>query len=222
MDIIEESDQTKLYWTGGEFRVSVFCWIDRTQEEVDEAVGILEEFRTACRKQYIAFNGLINGRSLAYERFSASMKLEFRDRAFLVGTGPPDAEQVLGRSTIASMTQRELIDGLRDGGEFEKQRAKAVIVFIYHLWEDYFRDGIARAVRVTKNEVGCDLMGDMRIIWNALIHKNSLVTDSDLSNLILLPEIWQINHGELEITESMLHSLMEQINAIRVDLRRGS
>ena len=153
MDIMGKSDQTKLYWTGGEFRVSVFCWIDRTQEEVDEAVGILEEFRTACRKQYIAFNGLINGRSLAYERFSASMKPEFRDRAFLVGTGPPDGEQELGRSTIASMTQRELIDGLRDGGEFEKQRAKAVIVFIYHLWEDYFRDGIARAVRVTKNKV---------------------------------------------------------------------
>ena len=217
---IEEGNQTRLYWTGGDFRVSIDSWINRTQVEVDEAIGILEEFRSACRKQYIAFSGLINGRSLAYDRFSTLLKPEHRDRTFSIGGVPPDARQEQGLSSIASMTQGELLDGLRDGGEFENQHAKALVVFIFHLWEDHFRDRIACATRLRKKEVLCDLMGDIRIIRNAIIHKNSLVVETDLSNLVLLPEIWQVCPGEIEITESMLHSLMEQINAIRVDLGR--
>ena len=95
---------------------------------------------------------------------------------------------------------------------------EALIVFIYHLWEEYFRDKMAGALRVEKNKVHCDLMGDVRQIRNSIIHNNSSLTADDLSKLQFLPGIWQLGEGQLDLTGAMVHSLMEQINAIRVDI----
>ena len=214
----QDRREPRPHWTGGPFRVSILCLINRSRDEVDQAILILEEFRSACQRQYIAFSGSVNGRQLARERWSRALSPEHRDKAFLVGTGPPDGEQVPARSTIASIPQGELLEGLKDGGEFESQHAKALIVFIYHLWEEYFRDKMAGALRVEKNKVHCDLMGDVRQIRNSIIHDNSELTADDLSKLQFLPGIWKIGEGQLDLTGTMVHSLMEQVNAIRVDI----
>ena len=218
MTMSQDGKESNLYWTGGQFRVSLLCLIGRSRDEVDQALIILEEFRSACQRQFIGFNGVVNGRHLALQRLSSALSPEHRDKAFLVGTGPPDGEQVPGRSTIASIPQGELLEGLQKGGEFESLHAKALIVFIYHLWEEYFRARIADVLHVEKKKVCCDLMGDVRQIRNAIVHDNSMVTADDLSKFHFLPGIWQVGVGHLDLTETMLHSLMEQINAIRVDI----
>lgn len=215
---------SKLYWEGGSFRVRLYHNPNTPRHAVDTAVSILDEFRADCQKQYMAFNGVVNGRQLAYERFRRIMTPEDKDKGFSVGSAPPDAEQSPGKSIIAHMSQGELLEGLKEGGEFENQHAKALLVLIYHRWCENFRKRIADIMSVPPNQVECDLMGDIRRVRNLIIHENSVIPRNFPTKLELLPEIesWSLEPGELTITEKMVHSLMEQINAIRVRITPGT
>ena len=210
------SQLSELYWEGGPFQVRLYHNPDTPQQAVDAAIVVLEEFRTECHKQYFAFNGVVNGRQLAYERFKSTMTE--LDKKISIGTAFPDSEQLPGKSTIAHMSQGELLEGLKRGGEFENQHAKAFVVLIYHLWDENFRDRIASVMSVPKKQVECILMGDIRQIRHLIIHKNSVVPQNFSAGLEFLPQIWNLKPGKLIITEKMVHSLMEQINAIRVQI----
>ena len=62
----------------------------------------------------------------------------------------------------------EVLECLKSGGVFEDQNAKAFLVTILHRWDEHFRPSIARLLSVGPNAVQCDLMGDLRIVRNAL------------------------------------------------------
>lgn len=214
------SQSSELYWKGGPFQVSLYHNPATPRRAVTGAVAILETFCAECHKQYFAFNGMINGRQLAYERFKSI--ITSRDNKISVGTAFPDAEQLPGKSTIAYMSQGELLKGLEKGGEFENQHAKALVVFMYHLWDENFRNRIADIISVPKRQVKCALMGDIRRVRHLIIHKNSVVPQNFSAKLELLSQIWDLEPGELIITEKMVHSLMEQINAIHVQINSGT
>ena len=108
------------------------------------------------------------------------------------------------------------MDSLRADGEFDDLNAKAFIVMIFHRWDDQFRHRIAQVFSIPKDDVRCDLLGDVRHIRNAIIHENSMIDEKTIYKLKMLPSIWKLKPGKLTIAENMAHALMEQINAIRV------
>ena len=203
-----------LYWTEGPFRVALQCPANTPQHLYTKTISLLEDYRSDCQRQFCAFSGSVNGRLLAYDKFSSLLKS--RDNTFFVGTGKPDTEQRLGRSTIAQMRQGDFLNNLKAGGAFEDQNAKAFIVMIFHRWDDQFRYLIAKVLSVPKSAVQCDLMGDVRHIRNSIIHEDSEITDRIINKLRILPLIWTLQPGKLRINNQMIHSLMEQVNAIRV------
>ena len=203
-----------LYWSGGPFRVSLHHSANAPEDRVNRAVEILEGFRSDCQSQYCAFSGMVNGRGLAYERFKSIM--ESRNNKFSLGTAFPGSEQQPGKSTIVQISHGELLDGLEPDGTFEDQNAKAFILMIYHRWDEKYRHLISRALSVPKKSIQCDLMGDVRHVRNAIIHNNSDISQNTIAKLQLLRRIWNIPLGALKVSQDMLHSLMEQINAIHV------
>lgn len=218
---MSNSQQSELYWRGGPFQVSIISPPDASQASVSQAEDVLVEFRDACQKQYAAFCGAVNGRLLAYERFRQAMEPANGDKSFFIGTGPPDSEQLPGQSTIVQMSQKDFLESLKQGGAFEQQHAKAFVVFIYPLWEENYRQRIANAMSVSKDRVDCALMGDIRHVRNLIVHDSSVVTRDFPCKLTLLSQIWDLKPGELRITEKMLHSCMEQLNAIRIQITSG-
>lgn len=216
--MVEDRPPSELYWTGGRFNACIVCWVRRQQQEIDQAVKILDEFRSACQKQYITFQPGLNGRRMAYEYLSGAIRPEIRSGTLSVGTVLPDATPQPGQSLVANIPIQDLLEGLKEGGDFDNQHAKAVIVFIYHIWEGYYRGRIAESLRVKTANVSCDLLGDLREIRNSIIHNNSIIEGKTLEKLSFLPGIWRVELGELVITSIMLHSLMEQLNAIRVEV----
>ena len=113
----------------------------------------------------------------------------------------------------------DFLKGLEEGGEFESQHARAFVVLIYHLWDEKCRPAIGKLLSVDpKKQVRCDLMGDLRLVRNLIIHNDSVVPQGFANRLTMLQEIWNLQPGELKLTEKMIHSLMEQINAIRVNI----
>lgn len=75
---------------------------------------------------------------------------------------------------------------------------------------------IAKSLSVDSKGVVCELMGDLRIIRNIIIHNDSVITTKDLRRLEFLPGIWSLHQGNLVISQKMMHSLIEQLNAIRL------
>ena len=212
--------QSSLYWTGGPFNTGLETEQGYFSEDgLRGAVKFLDEYREACQKQFIAFDGVCNGRTLAYERFKSSVDPAHMDNTISVGTAFPDSRQSLGASTIASMKIGDFLKGLGEGGEFENQHAKAFLVLIYHLWDEKCRPAIGKLLSVDpKEQVLCDLMGDVRLVRNLIIHNDSVVPRGFVHRLTMLQEVWNLQPGELRLTGKMIHSLMEQINAIRVKI----
>ena len=216
-----DRNSPELYWQGGPFRVSIEHPRSISQGVADKAIRILEEFRSNCHEQSIIFDiasigkhQWLNDRKHILEK-SKDNKISF-------GSNVPNAYQSPRKSTTSEMPIKHLLENLKPGGEFENQLAKMLIVFIYHLWEDNFRDKIVDSLSISKNQVECNLMGDIRHIRNSIIHRNSDVRQEDLNHLKMLSQIWNIEPGKLLISNNMILSLMEQINALRVTIKSDS
>ena len=211
-------EETALYWNGGPFVVCIEDVRTLPQEDWSQAIELLEEFRAACHKYYFAFSHATLGYKAQHDRYAGIIDPSNYENRIPTGSSFPNAKQSPGNSTIAEMTQGELLKGLEDGGLFEDHVAKSLVVVIFHLWNEYYRPRIAKAVSAETNQVECALLGDLRRVRNLIIHNNSLVPGSFANTLTFLPQIWNLESAELRITGSMVHSLMEQLNALRVTI----
>lgn len=186
------------------------------ESKAEEAVQLLDDYRSQCQRLWFAFSGLINGRPLAIERWRQQKVASYNRLS--VGTQFPDQDQSLGKSTFVQITFGDLFEAMADGGEFEQLNAKAYLVFVDALWEDSTRKRIAEVLQVKKCEVKCQLLADLRRLRNLIIHQSEDAKRSYLDKATLLPQIWNIDPDNVVITASMLHALIEQLNAIRVDI----
>ena len=209
-------ENSGLYWHGGPRKLGIEYPGELSTESLSTARGLMEEFCLEIQKLYFfyqcACEGLMQQRKL-YERFITTETL---DRTVFIGGSPPDQEQMPGHSTLARMGQGELLQSLEAGGPFENYQAKYLVVMIYHLWDEFYRPKIARALSVETRRVKCTLMGDIRKVRHLIIHENSVVPENFLDDLEFLPQIWELNPGELTISGRMVSSWIEQLNAISV------
>ena len=213
---MDGDNAVQIYWSGGPFRVGVASRSGAfSQGALALAVAALEEFRTECHKAYFAFNGTLNGRLGAASKYGKL--LTERENRIFAGTAFPDGEQRPGQSTIAELTQGELLDSLAAGGDFEDRQNKSLVVMLYHRWDEWYRYRIGEALGLCKDDVRCTLMGEVRLLRNLIVHKSSVVPDG--FSVPFLSRIWGgIDTGNLVITDGMVHALMEQFNAIRVEV----
>ena len=209
----------ELYWRGGEFQRRIQCPRSISYDEADKALGIIGEFRSNCQKQSIIFDIARIAKAEWLKAYKPMFENSKEDNTTFFGTVPPDAPQSLGKSTTSSILDKDLLEMLKAEGEFENQLSKQFIVFVYHLWDDNFRYKIADSLSISKNQVECDLMGDIRRIRNSIIHENSDIRQEDLNHLKILSQIWDLKPGELVISWKMIHALMEQINALFVKIK---
>jgi len=110
-----------------------------------------------------------------------------------------------------------------ESGKFEDFHAKAFIVFMYSLWDENYRNQIAKELSIAKDKVKYDLMGDLRLIRNCIVHDNSVIDDGTMKDFKALHKIWKAITPRkfLLITKYMIGDLLEQIESIqlRIDNR---
>ena len=205
-----------LYWTSGPAKVSLCYGQAVSKTDANAAIGMLEDFRSQCQRLWFAFDGMINGRPLALQQWRRG-KAGTHNR-FSAGNQFPDQEQSIGKSTIAHIPIVELLDAMADGGEFEQLNAKAMLVFIDVMWEESTRRGIADALQIANNDVKSDLMADLHRLRNLIIHRSESAKRDYVEKATFVPQIWTINPDDVVITAFMLHAMMEQLNALHVDV----
>ena len=211
-----------LSWTGGPDEVDLRPPAGADPEATAAARAELEAFRSDCHEQYMVFalNVELRGHIPKSKRWQFLWDRERSDVLLSVGTGPPATEDVPGSRTFAAMRQGKFLDAVLKGGDFGCRDANAFIVFVYSLWERRCRREIARLFNVESNDVRCPLMGDLRSVRNAILHAGWRVRKEDRTKMEVLPLFWgEIPEDELRISAHMVNLLMEQINALRVEIQ---
>jgi len=233
-----EARKNGSYWTGGalkplEERIT-YSNTSTPKNSKNEVLATVESFIHNCQLQDTALYEAILGVRQFYDFFGTAIKndqVKPENRIFM-GTQFPDARQEPGKSTTVQLNIGEVVEYSKPGGKFEGLHAKAFIVFINSLWCESFRKEIAEMLSIPtglgqkklEKRIVCYLMDDICLIRNCIVHANSVLDGDRVKHIKMLPKIsnWErMNQiaeikGELLIKEQMIHSLMEQINAIQI------
>jgi len=131
---------------------------------------------------------------------------------FMFGDGEPKGppEQVLLDSlhstTIGAIKTRMSRDALNS-----QRAAQSVIVFAYHIWEEKYRRSLVDQNGISLGTVESDVMGDLRLIRNAIIH-NKAVADPPISRCKVITHF--VPGKTIVLTDAIM---FEIIRAIRSD-----
>jgi len=108
----------------------------------------------------------------------------------------------------------EVIESSKTDGIFSDKIAKSFMTAMYSEWEEVCRPQIAAEEGITADKVTCNLMGDLRLIRNCIVHKKSTVTNERAR----LKELkWSLAPGKLRIDADMFAVLIDQINHMTVN-----
>ena len=200
MDKIEHFGKIAIEWNGPL----------KNQTLIQDSLKILEQYREKCHSMYGIF--IIANQAMEYYKKNGPLSKAHDQNRISFGSQFPDAPQVPGKSTHASMLIGEL-----KNTKLIDYLAQLYIVFIFQLWETHFRQEIANKISIDQKNIECDFCGDLRIIRNRMLHNKSEVSNSDIKKLKIIK--WNLTPGTLKITKEMFGHLMEQLNSMHIRVK---
>lgn len=93
----------------------------------------------------------------------------------------------------------------RDGSNAQ-QHSQAILVFLFTYWEDEIRPRIAAYRGVELNEICSDIMGDLRILRNVILHAKGIICYDKYKELKLLNNMFIVDHP-IHITYENMHKI---------------
>lgn len=79
------------------------------------------------------------------------------------------------------------------GGANEEQHARAIVIFLFTFWEDEIRPRLAAAKGVALNEIRSDIMGDLRVLRNVILHAKGILNQDKHAELKLLKDMFPLD-----------------------------
>jgi hypothetical protein len=133
--------------------------------EVDAVFGFFFDISMACEQARAAIDRL----RVAGQKVSDDSPLTYGDGP---PTGTPEDEwrKAFNRTTIGGLKQRMAV-----GGYDQNKAAETAIVFTFHIWEEKYRGRISG--KDGKPIETSDVMGDLRLIRNSIIHNKGIAKD---------------------------------------------
>ena len=83
------------------------------------------------------------------------------------------------------------------GGSNEQQLSHAVIVFLFTYWEDEIRLRLAVLKDCELNEIKSDIMGDLRILRNVILHSKGIIRNDKYNELKKLNDMFVVDEPVL-------------------------
>jgi hypothetical protein len=120
---------------------------------------------------------------------------------------------------LAGMNNSKAVLGMVRNGPFSQLLAHGVLDLVYALWNETFRKLVAQELGVKTQEIQWDIMGDLRIVRNMIIHNNCEVDDSARRlKLLILPEPGQ----QFSISAEMMQFIWLELKKLGVYSRAGN
>lgn len=79
------------------------------------------------------------------------------------------------------------------GGANEEQHARAILIFLFTYWEEGTRPRLAEAKAVPRNEIVSDIMGDLRVLRNVILHAKGILRQDKHRELKVLKDVFPID-----------------------------
>lgn len=78
------------------------------------------------------------------------------------------------------------------GGSNAQQHSQAILVFLFTYWEDEIRPRLAASRNVGVQEICSDIMGDLRILRNVILHAKGIVSQDKQKDLKMLKSMFPV------------------------------
>lgn len=92
------------------------------------------------------------------------------------------------------------------GGSNEQQHARAVLVFLFTYWEDEVRPRLAASRSVRLQEISSDVMGDLRVIRNVILHSKSIMRPDKHKDLKKMSDLFAVDQP-IHISYEGMHKI---------------
>ena len=92
------------------------------------------------------------------------------------------------------------------GGSNEQQHSQAVLVFLFTYWEEEIRPRLAVLKKVKLEEIRSDIMGDMRILRNLILHAKGMMRSEEYKKLKKLTDMFSIGQP-VHISYENMHKI---------------
>ena len=78
-------------------------------------------------------------------------------------------------------------------GSNERQHSQAILIFLFIYWEDEIRPRLAASVNKETKDIRSDIMGDLRIVRNVILHSNGVIRANKYKELKKLADMFTID-----------------------------
>lgn len=92
------------------------------------------------------------------------------------------------------------------GGSNEQQHAKAILIFLFTYWEDEIRPRLAASKNIPIKDIHSDIMGDLRIIRNVILHAKSIMRVDKHKNLKIITDLFDVDQP-IQLSYEIMHKL---------------
>jgi hypothetical protein len=121
------------------------------------------------------------------------------------GKGDPNTPDA---KFLHTCTQAEYKARNAQGGANHKVIGNLCLVLIYQYWEDHYRPRIAECLGVERDEVRLDIMGDIRLLRQSIIHHDAKAL-RDVERCTILT--WFKEGDDIFLTEAQFDSLIYRV-----------
>lgn len=104
----------------------------------------------------------------------------------------------------------DFVDANAQNGMNATHQGYSVIVFLYAAWENTVRPRLAAARSLKPSGIRCDVMGDLRLFRNAILHSRGYLEASEHSKLKVLQQVVEAN-TELSLHYDQMHQIFALI-----------
>ena len=198
-------------WSGGTISVHCVGFQPSRQSEIGVSEAI-QQFASECQLMFVLYDSVMRSRNPILKNLSN--KKNDRDTLFVVTDTARDGTI---QKVWAQIPLRVMLGAFMQGGEFETIFAKAFVVLVYQLWEEFARHKISLALGVEHNDVKSDLMGEWRYLRNWIVHPNSESEQNFFKNANMLAKIPDSPQpGHPVVTAKMMKWMMGYLNSLNV------
>ena len=88
-------------------------------------------------------------------------------------------------------------------GSNTQQHSQAILLFLFTYWEDEIRPRLAKSMDIKVNEIKSDIMGDLRIIRNVILHSKGITRQDKHKSLKMLSDIFTVDQPVFVTYENM-------------------
>ncbi len=99
---------------------------------------------------------------------------------------PTQPDVILNRIIRAS----DYISANSENGSNAQQHSQAILVFLFAYWDEEIRPRLAALKKVEPREIESDVMGDLRLLRNDILHNKSIISPKTYNGLRKLSDMF--------------------------------